>query len=621
MKTLTSLVLFLLVSWSSLSQEMELKRYSYSKLFQMIEEEQDTIFRLKNAEIVYNEATDSLFQAKANNSIDSIISTQKQKVINKVLFLDNVQFLTSKDKEDETVNNGVLQHITFLKEVTFSQCASIPLFNCHFKGRLYLFLENRDNQIDNIINYIQNTWNQGEFQTATFGLTILNCHFYNETVIASSLIPHKLDYPYNLTVIIDRCTFYEYQPLHENYNSNFFLIFRSINNLHFANNRIIGESTLINFVSDKVDYTGIEANEFLESSILLRVTEMQGINLLNISKNSFGNHVGLAIDTFDPKHIVDWESLKGKLFSTQTYDNYFYKTNPPYINISTKDLKSYLDQRLQDKDIFKGELALRGKLLNHYNDILDTESKNSVYIELKDLETQKLAYEYKTAPSFDTYFQWKVNQFLKLFSNYGTKPSKAIIFSLYVIIFFAIIYLFFPNSWDSHGRKRIMDRFTFFIKYMKKDAGIHEVYLEDKQPDLMEYEAFKNLLIQASPQVPKFFIMTGLPLYKWTIARTNLHASILSKFDIMKGTWQDLPLKKRFWKSILLIGAFLVAIIYDLFIKILNALMLSINTFTTLGFGEIPIKGFPRYLAILQGFIGWFMLTIFSVSLISQLLN
>lgn len=37
--------------------------------------------------------------------------------------------------------------------------------------------------------------------------------------------------------------------------------------------------------------------------------------------------------------------------------------------------------------------------------------------------------------------------------------------------------------------------------------------------------------------------------------------------------------------------------------------------------GEIPIKGLPRYLAIVQGFIGWFMLTIFSVSLISQLLN
>jgi len=37
-----------------------------------------------------------------------------------------------------------------------------------------------------------------------------------------------------------------------------------------------------------------------------------------------------------------------------------------------------------------------------------------------------------------------------------------------------------------------------------------------------------------------------------------------------------------------LITAFLIALSYDIFIKMLNALMLSINTFTTLGFGEIP---------------------------------
>ena len=38
--------------------------------------------------------------------------------------------------------------------------------------------------------------------------------------------------------------------------------------------------------------------------------------------------------------------------------------------------------------------------------------------------------------------------------------------------------------------------------------------------------------------------------------------------------------------------------------------------------GEIRERVKPlRYLAIIQGFIGWFMLTIFSVSLISQLLN
>ena len=55
--------------------------------------------------------------------------------------------------------------------------------------------------------------------------------------------------------------------------------------------------------------------------------------------------------------------------------------------------------------------------------------------------------------------------------------------------------------------------------------------------------------------------------------------------------------------------------------KILNAIVLSVNSFTTLGFGEIPTKGIGRYAAIIEGFIGWFLLTVFSVSLISQLLQ
>ena len=156
---------------------------------------------------------------------------------------------------------------------------------------------------------------------------------------------------------------------------------------------------------------------------------------------------------------------------------------------------------------------------------------------------------------------------------------------------------------------------------MKRKAGIHEVYLEEQKEELMSYDQFKENITTSKQKVPKFFTATALPLYKWAISGTKLSASLLKRIDVMKGTWSDLPKSKRIWKSILLIGAFTIAVIYDILIKMLNALMLSINTFTTLGFGEIPIKGLPRYLAIIQGFIGWFMLTIFSVSLISHLLN
>jgi hypothetical protein len=37
-----------------------------------------------------------------------------------------------------------------------------------------------------------------------------------------------------------------------------------------------------------------------------------------------------------------------------------------------------------------------------------------------------------------------------------------------------------------------------------------------------------------------------------------------------------------------------------------------------LGFGNIPTKGVARYICIIQGFIGWFLLSIFTVALINQ---
>jgi len=68
-------------------------------------------------------------------------------------------------------------------------------------------------------------------------------------------------------------------------------------------------------------------------------------------------------------------------------------------------------------------------------------------------------------------------------------------------------------------------------------------------------------------------------------------------------------------------AAIIVYLLYLGVIRALNSVMLSINTFSTLGFGDIPVKGFSRYIAILEGFLGWFLLSIFSVSLISQILQ
>lgn len=56
-------------------------------------------------------------------------------------------------------------------------------------------------------------------------------------------------------------------------------------------------------------------------------------------------------------------------------------------------------------------------------------------------------------------------------------------------------------------------------------------------------------------------------------------------------------------------------------VSLINAMTLSLNAFVTLGFGNIPTHGIARYVCVIQGFIGWFLLSVFTVALINQVLG
>ena len=55
-------------------------------------------------------------------------------------------------------------------------------------------------------------------------------------------------------------------------------------------------------------------------------------------------------------------------------------------------------------------------------------------------------------------------------------------------------------------------------------------------------------------------------------------------------------------------------------LSFMNATMLSMNAFVTLGFGNIPTSGFARYLCVIEGVMGWFLLSLFTVALLNQVL-
>ena len=85
--------------------------------------------------------------------------------------------------------------------------------------------------------------------------------------------------------------------------------------------------------------------------------------------------------------------------------------------------------------------------------------------------------------------------------------------------------------------------------------------------------------------------------------------------------WQQLTSQKKFKTTSILTISLVLFAFWGLFMRTLNALALSLNAFVTLGYGEIEAKGVARYFCVLEGIVGWFLLSIFSVSLISQILQ
>lgn len=609
--TLLALGLLLLSQFSAFAQDyIQFKEYSHTEFFKLIANESDTVFKLQDAFIKFDPKTDSLyfFQDSENGNVFKSTDTL---TINVALELENVHF-EHQNFIDENISVG-LHHIIFNKKVEIIGSSAFLFINCVFEGELIIendgfkrpFLEkleanypNYDPEIHLLNNVIKKPLylNIGEIENySSIGMYVME----NEFSLANPKAESEI----------------------------------SVNNIREANidyNQFSGKG-FVNVFIDATNFTSVFGNQFNDFRVHFTKASWGNSQVYLIEENHFNREVMLAIDNFSINHIYRWDQWAEKTISTLGYDAYLKHvlTTDKNNSLGYEELfyndtvfNNYSSSyKYQVENSYKFEMQLLGQFYDFYKLQHDADYANQVYVAFKDLETKRLEFLHKENPSFKGYFTWKINQFLKLFSGYGTEPARSIVFSLYVILFFALIYLFFPNSWDSKGTKRIMNRYRFFLKYLNKDAGIHEVYLDEQNKELLDSEDFKAYLMEQGKTAPKFFMATALPLYRWSVASTKTFSWFLEKIDFLKGKWSDTAPGKQSGKSFLLIVAFLITLSYDIFIKMLNALMLSVNTFTTLGFGEIPINGLPRYLAILQGFIGWFMLTIFSVSLISQLLN
>ncbi|TNE55774.1 MAG: two pore domain potassium channel family protein [Bacteroidetes bacterium] len=604
------LALLIFFTFTLHAQDADAPRYSFTEFFNLIDEENDTIFELSNAVIYSNNETDSAYFMSINSlALDMLTEIPlaplpTTKTINKHLVLNQVYF------EDLKFNwsyesFAILKNIHFKKSLSLNDTHGIKFYACRFDGKFDLDYSNNQSSSYKSVHVIRNTFN-------------------NSVSIVSNNENSELHPEMQLSIVSNRFNFNEDNSLRIEDDHTI------IYTLYVAANIVSGgRFTTINIISP--ENFELNYNEFKSKAIHLNISIGDiAPKELRIIENKFHSYVSFFLANPVPSLDIGWKQFRNKLVTPNGYLRYSQELlrgmsleEWKKIDVSHKDrYKFYINHyRVENEKAYDTEMSSYGTLYNFYKEKFNKRNANEVYIELKDLETQRLEHLYHTKPSTSGFFKWKMNQFLKVFSDYGTNPTKSIIFSMYVILLFGAIYLFFPNSWDYHGKYRIVHRYGFLMQYMTRTANIQDIYLERRQCDFEEHHKFEAVIAESNNKVPKFFTFSAQLLNKWAKADSLVVAFLLKRVDVLKGKWVELSKGKKRWKAVLLITMLVIGIIYDIFIKVLNALMLSINTFTTLGFGEIPIKGLPRYLAIVQGFIGWFLLTIFSVSLISQLME
>lgn len=601
-KLLTLLFLFSVIT--GFSQEKKLKEYSHTEFFKLISTEKNAIFKLQDAFISFTEK-DSAF---AYEIVDGAyqFNTKDTLIIDKVIELKNVHFEHTRGDTGQA-----LPYIVFNKDVLIEDTTSMLFYNCVFKGNLAMDTSVLGN--DQITELTNNYSGYGP------NVGFFNTTFHKDVLIDIGSIDNfsSIEFSMLYSIFIS--------DKERNINE---IATNSIRQTHIDENRFEGKGYLRIMIDNSL-FTSVYENNFGDYRVEFSKESFNDSQVYIVEKNIFNSELLFHINQLSINHVYRWKQWKGKILSTGGYDLYLkhlmeQDKTLDYVELYMADsvFNNYKNKYKYELDnSYKFEMQLLGQFYNFYKLQHDSDYANEVYVEFKNLETKRYAYLYKENPAFNTFFKWRISQFLKVFSAYGTEPERAIVSSLYVILVFAFIYMLFPNSWENDRKNKLMNRLRFFTKYFRQKEGIREIYEEERQHDIMSYIEFRDYMNNSKMEIPSYFLWLTKPIYYFSSYNYKMTGRILKHTDILKGRWVDLPKGRKVVTS-LVIGLWIFSLILlDILIKFLNALTLSVNTFTTLGFGEIPMKGLPRYLAVVQGFIGWFMLTIFSVSLISQLLN
>lgn len=574
---LNFIFIFFLIS-SVFGQTKYERRINFEEFLAEMSNFKGKTYELKNTQIYYDGDRDSIFNSP--------------NLASKKYIIDAEIMLT--DCHIDTDSTPYFKYIVFNKGIIFKNITGLRHFNffhCEFLGTLGFF---------------NSTLNELHIEDSQIkGNLVLQENTIKEAVEVNAC---TIDYqnpnnPYSIRHLIDAEDFVEQD------SSQLFFLLNSEFDLYISKCKFL-KTHLPNKIISFMDNAFNEVQ--LDSCVFDRPLDFLDIDVENIfviKDCQFNELISFeAANLPDENTNILFEQIAGKLCIFQEYTNYAY---------TAKYDHEYLDKF---KYNYNELINVYNQLESIYQSRGDSKSFNDCYVEKKDLETRMLKFIYDHDPHIHSYFDWKMNIFLKEFCSYGTDPVQSLVISFYVILTFAFFYFIFPSEEDNLSRERLVKNMKFCVDHFKNDAKIAEANKQKQEFRLKKIEEKLEDLQEPLKSIPAFLFFLGSPLHFWYIKYYQAKYWLTFLFELECGSWKRLTFFEKLATGFFIGLYLLLFIAWGLCMRIINSFALSMNAFVTLGYGEISATGVSRYLAVIQGAVGWFLLSIFSVSLISQIL-
>jgi len=365
-------------------------------------------------------------------------------------------------------------------------------------------------------------------------------------------------------------------------------------------------------------------------SLKLSRTEAEKIKLFNLRMyaadfTDLNINKALLGDSLDISHFI----------AVQNFDFPAENTNLPWYNLSDEKLCLLNSESAGRPEVYQAKTHQQMSKTLYYNELMscynkingmfqargDRASTNNSYIEIKKLETRRQKYLYQLDPNLNLFIGYHLNRFLGFFSDYATNPAKSLQISLYTILIFAFFYMISYSEWDGINFNYFVRQYLLLADYFMTDKSLKDLYSKDIEEERAQFESIRNNYLKNRSDIPFMVRSLGFPLYFFWNARQKLSWILYEKIELMHGQWKQLSNSRKTIIGFLTAFVLFIYFLFVLLIKFVNSFMLSLNMFLAMGFGKTPENRAPMYLTVIEGLIGWLMITIFSITLLSQLLQ